>query len=69
MSWMVVTRVSDYSFIVLDVTCSPHVDTKVFDIVEELAKRICNLHPACVLGKFSKLQCQIRDACTLIVFL
>ena len=69
MSWMVATRVGDYSFIVLQVTCSPHVDTKVFDIVEELAERICNLHPACVWGKFSKLQCKICDACTLIIFL
>ena len=48
MSWTVAARVGDYSFIVLEVTCSPHVDTKVFDIVEELAERICNLHPACV---------------------
>ena len=69
MSLMVVTRIGDYSFIVLEVTCSPHVDTKVFDIVEELAERICELHPACVLGKFSKLQCKICDACTLIIFL
>ena len=37
MSWMVVIRVGDYNFIVLEVTCSPHVDTKVFDIVGELA--------------------------------
>ena len=36
-------------------------NTKVFDTVEELAKRICNLHPACVWGKFSKLQCKICD--------
>ena len=35
MSWMVAT--GDYSFIVLEVTCSPHLDTKVFDIVEDLA--------------------------------
>ena len=69
MSWMMATRVGDYSFTVLEVTCSPHVDTKVFDIVEELAKRICNLHPACVWDKFSKLQCKICDVCTLIIFL
>ena len=65
MSWMVATRVGDYSFIVLEVTCNPHVDTNVFDIVEELAVRICNLHQACVWGKFSKLQCKICDSCTL----
>ena len=48
MSWVVATRVGEYSFIVLEVTCSPHVDTNVFDTVEELAERICNVHPACV---------------------
>ena len=69
MSWMATTRVGDHSFTVLEVTCSPHVDTKVFDIVEELAEQICNLHPAGVWGKFSKLQCKICDACTLIIFL
>ena len=52
---MVATRVGDYSFIVWEV--SPHVDTKVFDIVEELAERICNLHLC--LGQV--LQASVQD--------
>ena len=53
MSWMVATRVGDY----WKVTCSPHVDTNVFDIVEELAECICNLHLC--LGQV--LQVSVQD--------